>query len=498
MVKKTLLGIIMFFCFFWTFYSYASASTYTVKKFLVYEINEVAVQNNSFLLTGWAFINAVQHYRSQEDIEGQLLVKSTKEVLQYQLQFHALSMTDLMKMEGRRRCQDTEYNQPASICYYDYDMVSFQVKIPFSELKDNSKYTLILQIKAKKISQSYMIDAFFISSKDRIAAHNGRTIKLSANLNQSQFYVNHDFVLARKTASKNSAVHQAATSCSSTYGSQYYFEPLSQYYHVKEATVKERVTWYQVLAEAAHCSANGKFYIKEGQGNPTWIPSTFIEYNGTPATIEVFKLNTPPELILSNPTIYVGDTSFNPDHYVSARDAEDGELVPKRGMGNWTIHKAGTYLQEYSAIDSGGLHTSKIMMIYVKEKPPNTPPKIHAGNRTIHQYQNFDPLLGVRAEDLEDGDITNRLQITKQIDPSKVGSQDLCFYVEDSLGLPATKCVIIDVLAVPENSGFSQLRFVDQINLFYKESIPSIWRGNVTRIQKAIKTKNAIQSSILR
>lgn len=498
MVKKTLLSNIIFlFCYLF-FSSYASASSYTLKKFLVYEINDVEVKSNSFLFTGWAFINASQHYRSQEDIEGELLAKSPKELLQYPLRFRMHAMTDLMKMEGRRRCQDTEYNQPASTCYYDYDMVSFEVEIPFSDLKDNSKYTLILQIKAKKINKSYKIDAFFISSKDRMATHNGRTIKLSANLNQSQFYVNHDFVLARKTASKNSAVHQAASSCSPTYGRQYYFEPLSQYYHVIEAAVKERVTWYQVLTEGAHCSANGKYYVKEGQGNPTWIPSTFIEYNGTPATIEVAKLNTPPELMITNPTIYVGDISFNPDHYVSASDAEDGELVPKRGMGNWTIHKAGTYLQEYSATDSGGLRTSKIMMIYVKEKPPNTPPNIHAENRTIHQYQNFDPLLGVRAEDLEDGDITNRLQITKQIDPSKLGRQDLCFYVEDSLGLSAAKCVIIDVLATPVYSGFSQLRFVDQITLFYKESIPSIWRGNITRIQKAIKTKNAIQSSILR
>lgn len=470
----------------------------TIKEFLVYEITDVEVTGTSFRLTGWAFINAAQHYRTKDDIEGYLQVRSPSESLRYPLQFHSLSMTALMRMEGRRKCLDAEYDKPANDCYYDYDMVSFYTEIPFADLKDNKKYTLFLQLSAKKADHHYMIDVFFLSNQDRSTIHNGRTIKLHANLNQSQFYINHDYVLARKTASKDSAVYQSNISCSSAYGKQYYFEPRSQYYHVKSATIKDRVTWYQVLTEPSYCSTNGKLYVREGQANQTWIPSTFVEYNGIPATIEVQKQNTPPELILSNPTIYVGDSSFNPDHYVKALDAEDGELIPKRGMGNWNINKAGTYLQEYSATDSGGLRTSKFMTIYVKEKPLNTAPVIHASNRTIYQHQQFKPLEGVSATDLEDGDLTWKLIVATEIDTHKLGKQDLCFYVVDSLGLSANRCVIIDVITMPDYQGVSQLRFIDQYNMFYKEPIPRIWRNLLERISHAINRRKAIYSSILR
>lgn len=464
----------------------------SMKSTLVYEVTSVSATSTSYVIEGWAFINESQHYTSSSDIEGYMELVSSHERLRLPIVFEPYDVTYLMQMSGRRRCGDSEYFKQAAECYYEYEYVKFQSVIPFDQLKDNTTYTLQLGIHAKKTGRKHFIELFFVSNSPLITNHNGRSISIQAKIYQTYFYVNHNYVLARTSSAKGSAIHQATSSCSAAFGRDHYFEPYSQYFDIKQVRIVDHVSWYQVLTKHRLCSPSGMHYVEEGGVDETWIPSSFIEYNGSPATIEVRKNNTPPLLHITNPTVYVGDTTFRPEDYVSATDLEDGPLIPKKGVGNININRAGNYIQEFSATDSQGLRTSKIMIVRVIEKPANTPPKIKAKNRTIYQFQNFNAMDGVSANDLEDGDITHKIIVNNAIDTTLLGKQDVCYYVQDSMGLDDETCVVISVIPYPVYSATTNLRFVDPHNLFFRESIPSLWVHRQSIIESALSKRRPI------
>ncbi len=66
---------------------------------------------------------------------------------------------------------------------------------------------------------------------------------------------------------------------------------------------------------------------------------------------------------------------------------------------------------------------------------PNTPPVIEAKNQEIALGSKYDPLLGVRAHDNEDGDLTSKLKVLQnKVDTSKAGVYTVIYTVSDSEG----------------------------------------------------------------
>ncbi len=78
--------------------------------------------------------------------------------------------------------------------------------------------------------------------------------------------------------------------------------------------------------------------------------------------------------------------------------------------------------------------------------PTNEAPVITASDKTITVDDKFDPLSGVVAFDKEEGDITKKLEVTKNtVDVKKAGTYEVTFKVTDSNGLSATKTIKITV-----------------------------------------------------
>ena len=78
--------------------------------------------------------------------------------------------------------------------------------------------------------------------------------------------------------------------------------------------------------------------------------------------------------------------------------------------------------------------------------PINAAPVIHATDKTIEVGDEFDPRADVTAEDEEDGDITDKIEVVKNtVDTKKAGKYEVTYKVTDSDGATRTKTIKVTV-----------------------------------------------------
>ena len=78
--------------------------------------------------------------------------------------------------------------------------------------------------------------------------------------------------------------------------------------------------------------------------------------------------------------------------------------------------------------------------------PMNAAPVIKATDKTIEVGDEFNPRDDVTAEDAEDGDLTDKIEILKNtVDPSKPGVYEVIYKVTDSKGASCTKTIKVTV-----------------------------------------------------
>ncbi|WP_368908691.1 immunoglobulin-like domain-containing protein, partial [Bacillus wiedmannii] len=140
-------------------------------------------------------------------------------------------------------------------------------------------------------------------------------------------------------------------------------------------------------------------------------------------------------------TLRVGDT-FDPMSNVKAVDNEDGDLTNKvKHKGDVDTSKLGTYIVDYSVVDSQGGNATATQTVIVEGngetldlKPTLTAPV----GATIHVGDSFDPMEKVLAIDKEDGDLTSKVKLNGEVDTSKAGTYVLTYTVTDSKGHEVT------------------------------------------------------------
>lgn len=78
--------------------------------------------------------------------------------------------------------------------------------------------------------------------------------------------------------------------------------------------------------------------------------------------------------------------------------------------------------------------------------PVNQPPVINAKDQTLTVGDKFDPMKGVTATDKEDGDLTDKIVITKNtVDTSKAGKYTVVYEVTDSHGTRVVRTIYVTV-----------------------------------------------------
>ena len=200
----------------------------------------------------------------------------------------------------------------------------------------------------------------------------------------------------------------------------------------------------------------------EFRGTPTragytftgWSPAVeekvtnSITYNAT-WVMNWVPMNAAPVIHATDKTIEVGD-EFDPRADVTAEDEEDGDItnnieILKNGVN---INEPGIYDVTYKVTDTQGASYTTTIKVTVNPKAAdlNACPVIQATDKTLTVGDEFDPLDDVTAEDEEDGDITDKIEILEnEVDTTKPGKYEVTYKVTDSKGASYTKSITVTV-----------------------------------------------------
>ena len=160
-------------------------------------------------------------------------------------------------------------------------------------------------------------------------------------------------------------------------------------------------------------------------------------------------LNAAPIIEAEDKTLTVGD-AFDPMADVTATDAEDGNLTDKIEILNNEVDttKPGKYEVTYKVTDSKGASYTKTITVTVNPKMEvlNAIPTIKAEDKILTVGDTFDPKADVTAEDVEDGNLTDKIEVLKnEVDTTKAGKYEVTYKVTDRKGASRTKTITVTV-----------------------------------------------------
>ncbi|MBS6396947.1 MAG: DUF5011 domain-containing protein [Clostridiales bacterium] len=184
---------------------------------------------------------------------------------------------------------------------------------------------------------------------------------------------------------------------------------------------------------------------KDKNGNELILNVTLkLVYEVVPSVI-----NRIPIIHAEDQIIKVGDV-FDALKGVAASDKEDGDLTEKIEIVENTVNttKAGSYKITYKVTDSQGAMGYKTVAVIVKEQMEllNGIPEISALDRVIQVGDVLEPLKGVTASDIEDGELTEKVEIVENtVDTTKAGNYKVTYKVTDSQGAAAYKTIVVTV-----------------------------------------------------
>ncbi|MFB2874258.1 immunoglobulin-like domain-containing protein [Aeromonas jandaei] len=130
-------------------------------------------------------------------------------------------------------------------------------------------------------------------------------------------------------------------------------------------------------------------------------------------------------------------TRFDPLAGVSASDKEDGDLTGQIQVeGSVDTQRIGLYPLTYKVSDRDNNVTEQVRTVEVYSMKP-----VFTGiaDTTIELGTPFNPMAGVSAHDEEDGDLTANIQVSGNVDSSKVGRYTLTYQVSDSANQQVTQ-----------------------------------------------------------
>ncbi|EQC0678411.1 immunoglobulin-like domain-containing protein [Listeria innocua] len=189
--------------------------------------------------------------------------------------------------------------------------------------------------------------------------------------------------------------------------------------------------------------ANTPAYINPSE-NETINPDDGISDNDSSTPVTPPDSNIAPTLTAEEQTLHVY-SNFDPLEGVTAVDAEDGDLTSSIIVisNNVNMSIPGTYNVTYSVKDSNGAKTILSMNVNVV----NDAPSLIVSEKTIHVKDSFNPLIGVTAVDLEDGDLTKEIKVIENtVDTSKEGTYSVTYEVTDAVGGKTQKSISVAVV----------------------------------------------------
>ena len=203
----------------------------------------------------------------------------------------------------------------------------------------------------------------------------------------------------------------------------------------------------EILENEVDTTKPGKYevtYKVTDGGGASYVKTITVTVN-----LKMEPLNAAPIIEAEDKTLTVGD-AFDPMADVTATDAEDGNLTDKIEILNNEVDttKPGKYEVTYKVTDSKGASYTKTITVTVNPKMEvlNAIPTIKAEDKTLTVGDTFDPKADVTAEDVEDGDLTDKIEVLKnEVDTTKSGKYEVTYKVTDNQGASRTKTITVTV-----------------------------------------------------
>ena len=485
-MKLIMKFIMMFLCSFFTIFIYGVNVKAITKTEMPYEVLSIQTGSTGFEITGWGFIADSQHYLGDGTHSFALILDDGQKRKRIEATSTTIDQTELMRVQGVRRCGNNEYRVSSDYCYYDYKNVGFKANIPYSELDMNRSYQVSLEFYAKQINRREQIPLYFPTATPFVHKNQEFEYRAVSALSATQLQVSYYGTFVRPLPGDKSKYYYTKNVCSYGYGNQLFFENNTSYRNIFENRRVANTTYYRLAVQEAGCERNRRV-VREGSAiAPAWIPSSFVEYSGKALTIETAIRNHPPIITIhQHPVIEEKDVGiFDPMRYVSAYDQEEGDLTSKITKAGEVKNKAGSYAILFTVADKYGATDSKTMTVTVT-KPANTPPILHAYDKIIFQYDPFDYLEDVTANDREDGDLSKSITYTGHVDTSKIGEYEVLYQVYDSQKESASKRIKVRVMKNPRE----QIRYLSVRNPWYKEKIPLNWKTKEPLLRDQLKNR---------
>ena len=203
----------------------------------------------------------------------------------------------------------------------------------------------------------------------------------------------------------------------------------------------------EILENEVDTTKPGKYevtYKVTDGGGASYVKTITVTVNP-----KMEPLNAAPIINAEDKTLTVGD-EFDPMADVTATDEEDGNLTDKIEIKKNDVDttKPGKYEVTYKVTDSKGASYTKSITVTVNPKmePINAAPIIKAEDKTLTVGDTFDPKADVTAEDEEDGNLTDKIEVLKnEVDTTKAGKYEVTYKVTDSKGASCTKTIKVTV-----------------------------------------------------
>lgn len=218
-------------------------------------------------------------------------------------------------------------------------------------------------------------------------------------------------------------------------------------YTSEDGTYREHANFevtYEIRHDMKHVEAKEATHLEEGNIEYWYCEYCDKYYDGALGTNELsLKDITIPKL-----TDHTATDTWYHDENSHWHTCECGEVLDKEAHEfKWVIDK------EATATSEGLKHEECSICGYQKEAivipvvgTENQPPVINAKDQTLTVGDKFEPMKGVTATDQEDGDLTDKIVITKNtVDTSKAGKYTVYYEVTDNGGIRVRKTIVVTV-----------------------------------------------------
>ena len=205
-----------------------------------------------------------------------------------------------------------------------------------------------------------------------------------------------------------------------------------------EANISKPKTFYHFRNVTDKVKVNGNIDTNTiGEYNVEFSLKTLLGEYKVQDTVKV-EDTTPPDITLEGEEEYKQSYSKKYEEPgFNAIDINDGDLKDKVEV---TVEKLNDeeYNIKYTVLDSAGNKAEKIRHAIVVD---DVPPQITlngSSNTYIKQNEEYKE-KGAKAEDEKDGDLTDKIEISGEVDSSKLGEYTITYKVSDTKGNEAVK-----------------------------------------------------------